>query len=106
MCMFMCLITYIIILYTIDVNMRGGGDLMYLNNEFGIVRFKIDDLIKAKGISKTKLSYHAELQRSQLNAYCENKVARIDLVVLGRLCTVLDCDISDILEFVPPAQKE
>lgn len=80
---------------------------MYLNNEFGTVRFKLDEVIKNKGISKTKLSYHAELQRSQLNNYCDNKVLRIDLAVLGRLCTVLECDISDILVFIPPQpQKE
>ena len=32
--------------------------------------------------------------------------ARIDIGVLARLCNYLNCSISDIVEYNPPAQKE
>ena len=41
------------------------------------------------------------MQRSQLNAYCNNTITRLDIAVLARLCTVLECRIEDLLEFVP-----
>ena len=41
------------------------------------------------------------MQRTQLNNYCNNRISRLDIDVLARLCTVLDCEISDLLEFVP-----
>lgn len=70
--------------------------------EFGNIRIKLNELIQEKGISKNKLAQRAEMQRTQINRYCNNDVARMDTAVLARLCTVLDCRIEDLLEFVPP----
>lgn len=72
---------------------------------YGTIRIKLDELIKEAGISKNKLSHRAEMQRSQINHYCNNEISRLDIDVLARICTVLECDISDLLEFVPPESK-
>ncbi len=69
---------------------------------FGSVRIHLDEQIKKRGISKNKLAFRAEIQRTQLNNYCKGKVLRIDLAVIARLCTVLECAPGDILEFIPP----
>ena len=68
-------------------------------NEYGRIRIKLDELIKKKGISKNKLSHKAEMQRTQINNYCKNQITRLDTDVLARLCTVLECNIEDLLEF-------
>jgi len=73
--------------------------------EYGTIRIKLDELIKKAGISKNKLSHRAEMQRSQINHYCNNDITRLDTDVLARICTVLECEIGDLLEFIPP-QKE
>lgn len=73
--------------------------------EYGTIKIKLDELIKKAGISKNKLSHRAEMQRSQINHYCNNDITRLDTDVLARICTVLECEIGDLLEFVPP-QKE
>ena len=77
-----------------------------LQVEYGTVRIKLEELIEESGLSKNMLSHRAEMQRTQLNNYCKNRVARLDIDVLGRLCTVLNCEIGDLLEFVPPEEKE
>lgn len=74
--------------------------------EYGTVRIKLDELIKKSGLSKNKLSHRAEMQRTQINNYCNNNITRLDIDVLARICTVLNCSISDLLEFVPPEGKE
>ncbi|MBQ7788334.1 MAG: helix-turn-helix transcriptional regulator [Clostridia bacterium] len=74
-------------------------------HEYGKIVIKVDELIKKKGISKNKLSQKAEMQRTQLNNYCKNEITRLDTDVLARLCTVFECEIGDILEFIPP-QKD
>ena len=61
---------------------------------------KLDRLLPEKGISKSKFAQYAELQRTQLNRYINNDVEMISLDVLARMCAVLECDISDILEYV------
>ncbi len=70
--------------------------------QFGTVKINLRKLIEQKGISKNKLSQRAEMQRTQLNHYCNSSITRLDIDVLARLCTVLDCEIGDLLEFVPP----
>ena len=71
-------------------------------SEYGTIRIKLDELIQKAGISKNKLSHKAEMQRSQINHYCKNEITRLDVDVLARICTVFDCTIGDLLEFVPP----
>lgn len=68
---------------------------------YGKIIIHLDELIEKAGISKNKLSQRAEMQRTQLNHYCNNTVTRLDIDVLARLCTVLECEIGDLLEFVP-----
>ena len=46
------------------------------------------------------------MQRTQINNYCNNSIARLDIDVLARICTVLDCKIEDLLEFVPNEENE
>jgi putative transcriptional regulator len=74
--------------------------------KYGTIRIKLDELLKESGLSKNMLSHRAEMQRTQINNYCKNEIIRLDIDVLGRLCTVLNCEISDLLEFVPPEKTE
>ena len=68
--------------------------------DFGRVIFKIDEVLEEKNISKNKLEKEANLQRTQLNSYCNNRVKRIDLLTLAKICSVLDCEIEDIMEYM------
>jgi putative transcriptional regulator len=74
---------------------------VFFMNEYGKINIKLEELIKKAGISKNKLSHKAEMQRTQINNYCKNQITRLDTDVLARICSVLDCKIEDLLEFVP-----
>jgi len=78
--------------------------MVELLERYGKIKIHLDELIEKAGISKNKLSQRAEMQRTQLNHYCNNTVTRLDVDVLARLCTVLNCEIGDLLEFIPPEQ--
>lgn len=66
---------------------------------FGKIIFKIDRVLEEKNISKNKLEKEANLQRTQLNSQCNNKVKRIDLDNIAKICYVLDCKVEDIMEY-------
>lgn len=70
-------------------------------NAYGSIRINLKKLIQEREISKSKLCHRAELQRTQLNRYCNNTVTRLDTNVLARLCAGLECEIADLLEFIP-----
>lgn len=70
-------------------------------DKFGTIKIHLAKLIEESGLSKNKLSHRAEMQRTQINRYCNNEVTRLDIDVLARLCTVLGCEIGDLLEFIP-----
>lgn len=66
---------------------------------FGKIIFKIDQVLDEKNISKNKLEKEANLQRTQLSSYCNNKVKRIDLETIAKICFVLDCKLEDIMKY-------
>lgn len=73
--------------------------------EWGHFDIILEDYMKVQNISKNKLANEANLQRTQLIAYCKNEVQRPDLGVLARICYVLNCDVTNILRYVPPTNQ-
>ena len=73
--------------------------------EFGTIKLHLDELMKERNLSISKLSYRAEMQRTQLKKYKDNDVQRLDIAVLSRLCYALDCDLNDLLEYIPPEKS-
>ena len=76
------------------------------DRNYGTIRIKLDEMIEKQNISKNKLAHRAEMQRTQLNQFCKGTVTRLDTAVLDRLCCALNCKIENLLEYVPPENKE
>ncbi len=76
-----------------------------MENHYGNLEIRLDELMKKKGLSKNKLSHKAEMNWKQIDNFCKNKITRLDVFVLCKLCTVLDCKIEDLLVFHPPEGK-
>lgn len=74
--------------------------------DYGHIELLIDTLLRERKMSKNSLADKANLQRTQLNAYCNNKVKRIDFEVLSRICYVLECDLGEVLKYREPEKKE
>lgn len=54
--------------------------------------------LKNKNISQYRLSKTTGIAVSTLSNLCNNKTSSIEFSVLQKICTALDCEISDILE--------
>ena len=67
---------------------------------------EIERVLAEKGISKTQLCYMCKPQRTQLNKYCQNKVTRVDLHTLEKICDFLKCDVNDILKLREDAGED
>jgi putative transcriptional regulator len=70
--------------------------------DYGYIKVKLAEIIENQNISINKLAFRSETQRTQIKTYLHGDIQRVDLSVLARLCYALECDLSDILEYVPP----
>lgn len=66
---------------------------------YGKINIRINQVLEDKNISKNTLEQKARLQRTQLNSYCNNKVKRIDLDTIAKICCALECNVEDIIEY-------
>ena len=45
------------------------------DRNYGTIRIKLDEMIEKQNISKNKLAHRAEMQRTQLNQFCNGNTA-------------------------------
>ena len=74
--------------------------------EFGTIKLHLKEVMEDRHITLSKLSYRAEMQRTQLKHYYDNSIQRLYIAVLSRLCYALNCDLNDLLEYIPPSEKK
>ncbi|WP_330626689.1 helix-turn-helix domain-containing protein [Blautia sp. MCC269] len=55
--------------------------------------------MKERGITQYDLYEHYEITRSLLDRLRKNK--NIEIFTIDRLCSILHCDIEDIVEHIP-----
>lgn len=75
-------------------------------SECGEIKIHLDELIEQRGVSLNQLSFRTEMQRSQLRNYRDNKIQRLDIDILRRLCYALECDLTELIEYIPPLREE
>lgn len=71
--------------------------------EYGNIRIKLSEIMEAKNVSMNQLSFRTEMQRTQLRNYRDNKIQRLDIDILKRICYVLECDLHELIEYTPPS---
>lgn len=72
-----------------------------MDEEYGHLEIRLAKLLADKGMNRNQLSLRAAMNWKQVNNYYNNNISRLDTFVLCKLCTALECDIHDLLIFVP-----
>lgn len=75
-------------------------------DECGKIQIRLKDILEERNISLNQLSFRTEMQRNQLRNYRDNKIQRLDIDILRRLCYVLECNLTDLIEYIPPEDHE
>jgi len=66
----------------------------------GLYIFKLYTALAEKGISINRFMRDTETDFSTFRRYANGSVQRVDLGVLDRWCDYLNCQFSDIIEYV------
>ncbi len=66
-------------------------------------KFIIDlaPIMNKKKMSKNKLCNLTGLKFNALQRYYKNTLKRVDLDILARICFALECNINDIIKYIP-----
>ena len=73
---------------------------VYTLKNYGKIEITLKDVLIEKGISRNKLATRIAVNYDLINRYYNNRVIRVDLDIIARMCFVLECDINDILKFI------
>lgn len=71
-----------------------------------MIRIKLKAVLAEKGIKQKDLVEMTGIRQPTLSGMNNNSVKHIPLDVLDKLCTVLDCQPADLLEFVPDENEK
>lgn len=64
-----------------------------------MIRIKLSELLGKRRMSRRELAQLIGVRPNTVGDMYNDNVKRLDIVTLNKICTVLDCDVSDILEF-------
>lgn len=64
-----------------------------------MIKLVLDSVMKKKCVTRYELAKRTGIQYQIIDKYYKNKVVRYDSFVLERICTALDCNIEDIIQF-------
>lgn len=68
----------------------------------GEIKIKVDALLKKAGITRTKLANLMDVDYRVVRNLLNGTTKRVDMELWCRICYVLQCDLSDIMEYIPP----
>mgnify|MGYP002468299236 FL=1 len=64
------------------------------------IHCRLSTLLGEKRIKMAELSRMTGVSKTTINAMYHDRVRKIDYGVLERICKVLECKLSDVLEYV------
>lgn len=62
------------------------------------ILINLDKILAGKGLSQHKLANLTGIRQPTINEMCRNQSLHIPLKNLAKICEVLECDITDVLE--------
>lgn len=67
--------------------------------EYGKIKVNLRNILEAKNVTRNQLAKLTSTRFEVVNKWYDGDVERIDADVLARFCYVLDCDVSDIINY-------
>ena len=69
--------------------------------KYGTITFKLKELLDKRGIARTKLAKAANVNYTVIKRLYDGDLVKLDLDVIAKVCYVLECEVSDIIEYQP-----
>lgn len=75
------------------------GGIIYVK-DYGRINIKLAEILQKRQISRNYLARAINVRFEVVDKWYNNKVEKLDLDILARVCSVLECDVTDVIEYV------
>ena len=80
--------------------------VQYQTKEYGCIKVKLAEVLEQRGITRNRLRTLTGTKYDVIDRYYKGVgVEMADLDFLAKVCYVLDCEVSDLLEYQRPEHK-
>lgn len=77
--------------------------IQYQTQEYGYIKVKLAEMLDSRGITRNKLRTLTGTKYEVIDRYYKGvSIEMADLDFLAKVCFVLDCEVSDLLEYQRP----
>lgn len=66
-----------------------------------MIQIKLSELMGKKKMTRKYLSELIGVRPNTIGDYYKGDVKKVDLSILDKMCVVFNCEINDILEYIP-----
>lgn len=74
--------------------------------EYGRVNLKLREYMDARGMTRNNLARSINARFEVVDKWYNNDIEKMDLDILARICFILNCSISDLLEYEKPENEQ
>lgn len=86
----------------IMANTRTGKNKIYkVPCEKGYYLFKLTELLELLDKTRYNLSKDLNAEYKVINRYAHGNLSRFDANIIAKICDYCDCNLSDIIEYIP-----
>lgn len=71
-----------------------------------MIKIKLCELMGREKMTRKKLSELTGIRPNTIGDLYRGDIKKIDLGILDKICKVFDCEISDVIEYIPDNSSE
>lgn len=76
--------------------------ITYQTQKYGFIRVKLRQALDRRGVTRNRLRTLTGVKYDVIDRYYKNDTVQMaDLDFLAKVCCVLNCELSELLEYVP-----
>ena len=71
-----------------------------------MIKIKISDLLGKNKMTQSSLAKQSKIRPATVSKMYYEEIKRIDVKHLNNICKVFNCEISELLEYIPDKTKD
>lgn len=73
--------------------------------DYGTIQLRLKEVMDERGLTRNHLARLIGVRFEVVDKWYRNRLEKVDLDMLARICCVLNCSVSDILYYDPTIRR-